>query len=81
MFIAHSCRYDDPYHLQLTLLLKFGTKITIMLEPHPIFRGKYSTLQLHAHSIPIYSIHVASFPGPIPSFSMLHTDSGSILKR
>ena len=36
-------------------LLKFGTEI-IMLELCPIFGGKYSTCQLHAHSTPVYSI-------------------------
>ena len=41
--------------LTTIFLLKFGTKIVIMLEPHPIFRGEYSTFQLRSHSILINS--------------------------
>ena len=40
-----------------TVLLKIRHKIIITLEIRPILRGKYSTFQLRAHSIPIYSIY------------------------
>ena len=45
----------DELVFSVTVFLKLGHKDNIiMLEPHPIFGGKYSIVHLHMHSIPIY---------------------------
>ena len=70
---GQSCTLSDPHKsrgdgekngIKVTcntvFLQKIGKKIIIivMLKPCPIFRGKYSTFQLHVNSIPVYSIYV-----------------------
>ena len=46
-------------YVSITILLKIRHKsIIVMLEPHPIFRGKYSTFNLHVRSITVYTMYV-----------------------